>query len=147
MKRFVFTLALLTLILSACGTTTTAAPSPAPTSAPLGGIQVDIEHMVNPTLAYEVPAGEGFVIDATGYDFGIAGGPTAVQVILDGREYLGTWANSAVTQTVRAAELLPPIGFKPLTDFARGAQLIVAVGRTSANGRFEPLWVATVNVR
>ena len=147
MKQFVFIFALLALIFSACGTGNTASPTPAPTEEPLPVIQLDVEHMINPTLAYEIPAGAGFVLDATGYDFGIADGPTAVQVVLENHAFTGAWKSGEKIQIIRAESLLPAAGFKPLTVFPSGKQLIIAVGRISDKGRFEPLWVAVVNVR
>jgi len=146
MKRFAFTLWLV-LVLAACGTNGPSEPTAAPTEVPLPVIQLDVEHMVNPTLSYEIPAGAGFVLDATGYDFGTADGPSMVQVVLDGHAFTGSWPNGETTYTVRAESLLPPAGFKPLTGFPPGKQMILAVGRMSAKGRFEPLWVATVNVK
>ena len=147
MKRFAFIFALLALILSACGTGSTSSPTSAPTEESLPVIQLDVEHMVNPTLAFEIPASAGFILDASGYDFGVTDGPTSVQVVIESHAFIGTWKSGEKIQTIRAASLLPPSGFKPLTGFLSGKQLIVAVGRMSANGRFEPLWVAVVNVK
>ena len=146
MRRFVFILALFALLLSACGGGNVSATA-APTSAPLPVIQLDVEHMINPAMAYEIPAGEGFVLNATGFDFGVADGPSRVQVVMDGHAFTGTWASGETIQTILAASLLPPAGFNPLTGFPSGKQLIVAVGRMSEHNRFEPLWAATVNVR
>ena len=147
MKRFVFIFALLALIFSACGTGNTASPTPAPTEEPLPVIGIDVEHMINPGDAYEIPAGAGFILDGSGYDFGIPDGPSEIQVVLDGHAFTVAWLPGALTQTVRAGSLLPPPGFNPLTGFPSGKQLIIAVGRISDKGRFEPLWVAVVNVR
>ncbi len=145
MKRMIFLLAIVALTLTACGGSN-AAPTLVPTSVPMPVITMDVEHMVNPMLAYEIPAGEGFTLDATSYSFGPTGGPSMIQVVMDGREFTGTWTPGGSVQTVRAASLLPPAGFNPLTGFPAGKQLIIAVGQMSDKGRFEPLWVAVVNV-
>lgn len=147
MKRFVFISVAFALILCACGTESASAPIPAPTEESLPVIQVDAEHMINPSLAYEIPAGPGFVLDVTGFDFGTPQEPTMLQVVLDGRAFTGTWKSGQPLQTVRAEALLPPPGFNPLSGFPSGKQLIIAVGWVSDNGRFEPLWVAVANVR
>jgi hypothetical protein len=147
MKRVLFVWVMFALILSACASDNASVPTLAPTEAPLPVIAIDVEHMINPGVAYEIPAGAGFVLDATGYDFGVAGGPTSVQVVLDSHAFTGIWKSGQITQTVRAESLLPPPGFNPLTGFPSGKQMIIAVGRISDKGRFEPLWVAVVNVQ
>lgn len=146
MKRFAF-IVLLVLVLAACGANGASEPTVVPTDVPLPVIQIDVEHMINPTLAYEIPAGAGFILDASGFDFGVSDGPTSVQVVIENHAYTGIWKSGERIQTVRAESLLPPSGFKPLTGFFSGKQLIISVGKTSANERFEPLWVAVVNVR
>lgn len=147
MKRVLFVWAMFALILSACVADNTPAPTLAPTEAPLPVLAIDVEHMINPNEAYEIPAGAGFILDGSGYDFGIPDGPSEIQVVLDGHAFTGTWLPGALTQAVRAESLLPPPGFKPLTGFPSGKQMIIAVGRISDKGRFEPLWVAVVNVK
>ena len=145
MKRFALSL-LLVFTLAACGANGAPDAVPTPTEMPLPVIAIDVDHMVNPMMAYEIPAGAGFLLDAPGYDFGTADGPSMVQVVMDGHAYTGTWLQGESMQTIRAESLLPPAGFKPLTGFPAGKQLILAVGRMSSKGRFEPLWVASVNV-
>jgi hypothetical protein len=145
MKRLVLLSTLLTLLLSACGSdSTSAAPTPAEESLPI--LVVDADHFLTPNLFYEIPAGAGFVLDASTYVFGTAAGPTAVSVIVDGREYQGRWTAADNIQPVRAAHLVPPPGLKPLSGFAAGKQLIVAIGSLSPQGTFETMWLAAVNV-
>jgi len=146
MKQIIFVFAVLALILSACGTGKTVTPPP-PTEESLPVITLDMEHMINPTLAYEIPAGAGFVLDASRFNFGTPNGPTSIQVVIDNHAFTGTWMTGELVQTVRAESLLPPAGFKPLTGFPAGKQMIVGVGHISDKGRFEPMWVAVVNVQ
>ena len=151
MKRFIILFTLLALSLSACGqgptaTATVIAAAPTLADDALPVIAVDAEHMITPNLAYEIPAGPGFVLDASAYMFGTVSGPTLVQVILEGRVYQGNWTTANNIQVVRAENLLPPPGFKPLTEFPSGKLLIVAIGKLSDTGRFEHMWLASVNV-
>ena len=147
MKHIIFVSTLFALILSACGNAPAVAPTAAPVTVSLPVIQVDTQHMTTPNLAYEIPAGPGFVLDASNYDFGTASGPSVVQVVMNSRAYQGTWASGEKLQAVRAADLTPIAGAKPISNFDSGQQLIVAIGTLSANGRFAPIWVGVVNVK
>jgi len=153
MKRLITLSTLLVLTLSACGgkatpfpTAAIAAPTQALQNESLPVITVDTEHLVSPNLAYEIPSGPGFVLDASAYVFGTPTGPTLVQVILDGQTYTGNWTAANNIQTVRAENLLPPPGFKPLIAFPAGKQIIVVIGRLSDAGRVEHMWLAAVDV-
>jgi hypothetical protein len=146
MKPIVLMGVLIILVLSACGTSDTATvTAPTPVALPL--VSVDLDHMINPTNAYAIPAGEGFILNAAGFDFGIANGPTAIQLSMDGHVYSGVWTKGAVTQEVLASSLLPPAGFMALTGFPAGKKLIVTIGWTSADNRFNGLWSATIIVQ
>jgi hypothetical protein len=145
MKRLFLVPNLLVLLLSACGTTPSAAPTV--TSAPLPVLLVDAEHMIKPGLAYEIPAGEGFVLDASSFDFGTPTGPTTVQVVIKGLIYQTTWMSGATSQAIRAEELLPARGSSHLTVFDAGQELIIAIGSLTNTGRFSPMWVAVVDVK
>ena len=128
MKRFIFLSLLFVLSLSACGTASPVAPTAMPTAAPLPVLQVDSQHMLTPNLAYEIPAGEGFVLDASNYDFGIPGGPTAVEVVIGGLGYQSVWASGATSQTVLATGLTPLSGAAPSQKgFFTGQQLLLSV--------------------
>jgi hypothetical protein len=146
MKRLVILSTLLVLILSACGAEATPTPAPLPTESNLPVIPVDAEHMLKSDMAYDIPAGPGFVLDASTYIFGTATGPTLVRVVMDGREYQGNWTNPENIQTVLAESLLPPPGMQPLTGFPAGKQLIVAIGALNDRGEFDASWVGVVNV-
>ncbi len=141
MKQLLLSSTVFVLFLSACGT------APTEMSASLPVIQVDAAHMINPGLAYEIPAGAGFVLDASSYDFGTSSGPAAVQVVLGGHAYQGNWTSGAVSQSILAAELEPIGGAARLTGFLTGQELIVSIGSLSSKGRFTPMWVAVVDVK
>jgi hypothetical protein len=143
MKRLFLVSAICVLLLSACGTASTAASTVTP--APLPVLQVDAQHMLTPDLAYNISAGEGFVLDASNYDFGTASGPTVVQVVMGGRVYQTNWVSGATSQAIRAVELEPAPGLARLSVFSAGQQLIVAIGSLDAHGQFSPMWVGVVN--
>jgi hypothetical protein len=141
MKNLFFISALL-IVLSACGTAPTA-----PTEVPLPVVLVDSQHMLTPNLAYEIPAGPGFVLDASSHNFGTAVGPSAVQIVLSGRFYQAAWLSGATRMPILAADLKPVTGTTGLAVFSSGQQMIVAIGSISDKGQFNPLWVAVVNVK
>lgn len=143
MKRFVLLSTLFVLLISACGTTSAVSP----TAIPLPVIQVDSAHMTTVNLVYEIPAGEGFVLDASNYDFGLSGEPTMVQVVMKGGVYQAAWSAETANQTIRAADLEPAGSFPRLAGFTSGQQLIVAIGLLTPKGKFSPLWVGVVNIK
>ena len=143
MKRFLLLFPLFVLLLSACETASPAAP----TAIPLPVIQVDAAHMTTVNLAYEIPAGQGFVLNASNYDFGLPGGPTAIQVVMKGRVYQAEWTSGASSQSVLASDLKPLAGSSQLAGFSTGQQLIISIGTLKTDGRFVPKWAAVVNIR
>lgn len=145
MKRLIIILALFASLLSACATAT-ATPAPTSTPAPLPIVVVDSTHMTTANLSYQIPAGSGFVLDASQYDFG-SSTPTAVQVVVGNVFYQSTWAENATQQTVQVSDLKPLFNAKALTAFSSGQQLIVSIGSLTMQGRFKPIWVAVINVK
>jgi hypothetical protein len=147
MKKLLFFFTLM-LILSACGSTpSTPTPTAAPTEVILPVLGVDSQHMRKPDIAYEIPAGPGFILDSSTYDFGVATSPNAVQVVLDGRFYQTVWLEGAMRMPIFAADLAPVNGGRGLTEFPSGKQMIIAIGVLSEKGDFDPMWVAVVNVK
>jgi hypothetical protein len=145
MKRLLLVSTLLVLLFTACGTSSPAIPA-TPTAAPLPVLVVDEQHMTTVNLAYEISAGDGFVLDASNYEFSPAGEPSLVQVVVSGRVFQGNWTSGATSQAVRAATLKPLAGSSQLAGFSAGQQLIISIGYQKTNGRFSPLWVAVVNI-
>lgn len=126
-------------MLSSCTTAT-------PTPDPLPVVIVDQQHMNTAGLAYQIPAGSGFVLDASAYDFG-SSTPRAVQVVSGNLFYQTDWAENAAQQTVLVSDLQPLFNAKPLAAFSAGQQLIVSIGSLTAQGRFQPIWVGVINVK
>ncbi len=144
MKQLFFVLLLLACLLGACNTQ--APVTATATSAPLPVIVVDQQHMDTAGLAYDMSAGDGFVLDASRYDFGPAT-PTAVQVVAGSAIYQTTWTENATQQAVLVSDLNPLLNTKTLTTFSSGQQLIVSIGSLTMQGRFKPLWVAVIDVK
>lgn len=145
MKRLIIVLGLFASLLNAC-TNATTTPAPTVTPAPLPIVTVDSAHMTTANLAYEIPAGVGFVLDASQYDFGSAI-PMAVQVVTGNLFYQSTWTENATQQAVLVSNLQPLLNAKPLSAFSSGQQLIVSIGSLTAQGRFKPIWVAVIDVK
>ncbi|MFT3890424.1 MAG: hypothetical protein QM730_02220 [Anaerolineales bacterium] len=139
MKRVFLALALFSWMISSCTTAT-------PTPDPLPVVSVDQQHMTTAGLEYQIPAGSGFVLDASAYDFG-SSTPMAVQVVTGNFFYQTDWAKNAVQQTILVSDLQPLFNAKPLAAFSAGQQLIVSIGSLSTQGRFKPIWVGVVNVK
>ena len=139
MTRIFLVLILVSWMLSSCATTTS-------TPDPLPVIVVDQQHMNTAGLEYQIPAGSGFVLDASTYDFG-SSTPMAVQVVTGNLFYQTAWAGAATQQTVLVSDLKPLFNANPLTEFSSGQQLIVSIGSLSMQGRFKPIWVGVVNVK
>ncbi len=157
MKRFLSLALLISLFLAACGTPAASAVAAAsaipaaPTQVSLPVVKVDQAHMDTAGLNYVIPAGDGFVFDASDFNFKLPTGqtasPTAIQIITGSRAYQGKWTAGAARQSVLAAELTPMAKAQPLTQFDSGMQLIVSIGVINNFGRYQSLWVAVVNVQ
>ena len=142
MKRLIPALILFPFLLSAC---TTSAPATS-TPAPLPILIVDQQHMTTAGLTYQIPAGNGFVLDASDYDFG-SSTPMAVQVVMGNFFYQMNWAENATRQSVLVSDLQPLFNAKPLATFSAGQQLIVSIGSLNMQGRFKPIWVGVIDVK
>ena len=145
MKRLIILASFACLLISACSTAPSAS-APTSTPVPLPVLVVDEAHMTTVNLAYEIPAGNGFVLDASQYNFG-SSTPMAVQVVTGNLFYQSAWAKNATQQTVLVTDLQPLLNAKPLRAFSAGQQLIVSIGSLSTQGRFKPIWVGVVNVK
>ncbi len=163
MKRLFTFASLISLFLTACGTASTPTVSAtsvssvvptipaALTQVSLPVVKVDQAHMDTSGLNYIIPAGAGFIFDASGFNFklpnGQAASPTAIQIVAGSRAYQSTWTAGATSQTVNAAELTPVANAQPLTQFESGMQLIVSIGLINSFGHYQPLWVAVISVQ
>ena len=97
-------------------------------------------------LTYQIPAGNGFVLDASDYDFG-SSTPMAVQVVTGNLFYQTKWAETATRQSVLVSDLQPLFNAKPLATLSAGQQLIVSIGSLNMQGRFKPIWVGVIDVK
>lgn len=145
MKRFIPAFLIFTFLFGAC-TRATPAPTPTSTSTPLPVVLVDKEHMTTAGLVYQIPAGNGFILDASGYDFGPST-PMSVQVVTGNFFYQMDWAENADKQSILVSELQPLLSAKPLSAFSAGQQLIVSIGSLTMQGRFKPIWVGVIDVK
>ena len=143
MKRLIPALILFPFLLSAC---TTPAPAPTSTPEPLPILIVDQQHMTTAGLTYQIPAGNGFVLDASDYDFG-SSTPMAVQVVTGNFFYQTKWTENATRQSVLVSDLQPLFNAKPLATLSAGQQLIVSIGSLNMQGRFKPIWVGVIDVK
>lgn len=143
MKRLIPALILFPFLLSAC---TTPAPAPTSTPEPLPILIVDQQHMTTAGLTYQIPAGNGFVLDASDYDFG-SSTPMAVQVVIGNFFYQTKWTENATRQSVLVSDLQPLFNAKPLATLSAGQQLIVSIGSLNMQGRFKPIWVGVIDVK
>ena len=142
MKRLIPALIVFLSLLSAC---TTSAPATS-TPAPLPVLVVDQQHMTTAGLTYQIPAGNGFVLDASDFDFG-SSTPMAVQVVTGNLFYQMNWAENATRQSVLVSDLQPLFNAKPLATLSAGQQLIVSIGSLNMQGRFKPIWVGVIDVK
>ena len=142
MKRLIPALIVFLSLLSAC---TTSAPATS-TPAPLPVLVVDQQHMTTVGLTYQIPAGNGFVLDASDFDFG-SSTPMAVQVVIGNFFYQTKWTENATRQSVLVSDLQPLFNAKPLATLSAGQQLIVSIGSLSMQGRFKPIWVGVIDVK
>ena len=143
-------LVVLTLALAACTSSVTATP----VAESLPVLVMDDAHFQNENLAYEIPAGTGFILDSKNYNFKVAvnSGPLVpnylqlVDVAVDGEFYGMEWQSDLSSNAVIADELQPLSGTTPLDGFKPGQTVVVAVGNMT-DGFFTPLWTSTIEVK
>jgi hypothetical protein len=137
------------MALAACSN---ASATPVAESLPV--LVMDDAHFQNENVAYEIPAGNGFILDAKNYTFKVpsnAGPLTAnylqlVDVAVDGEFYGMEWQSEASSNAVTADKLQPLSGTVPLDGFISGQTVVIAVGNMT-DGFFTPLWTATIEVK
>lgn len=143
MMKKILTLALLFCVfLTACGT---------PAGASLPVLTVDQAHMQTPGLDYQIPAGDGFILDASGYEFNIPASMgqaeiNYVEIAVQGKVYGTQWTAPGTDRAVTVEELQPMSGGSPLSGFQSGQQLIVALGVMNG-ARFAAVWSAVIDVK
>lgn len=108
--------------------------------------------------AYEIPAGDGLVLDVTDYTIPIPPElritqPNMIQVVFDRQVYYVIWEAGKTSYPLTAQTLQPLQGLKFFSGFKSGQTVILAIGywdkdrQTTGQVVFYPLWYAIVNVR
>lgn len=107
---------------------------------------------------YRLPAGPGFILDATGYTFRVPldlGGqpPNLIQLVRGaGHAYERPWREGKTRYVITGDTLIPARGCVRLRVFDSGEVLILAIGKfvSSASmlgkGKFYSYWVSMVYV-
>jgi hypothetical protein len=119
--------------------------------------QVEREEGGEPEI-YRLPAGPGFILDATGYTFQVPLGlggqpPNLIQLVRGaGHTYERTWREGKTRYVMTGDTLIPARGCTRLRMFDSGEVLIVAIGKHVApthplgQGTFYPYWVTMIYV-
>jgi hypothetical protein len=152
-KRLI-SLILLAVFVAGCSSTGSSTPA---TGEILPLIKVDDQHLQFTTSAsdspvdYSIPAGKGFLLDATGYQF-IIPNTVAVQppnvirlMVDDNQEYFINWIDGQAQYKVTIDTLKPLAGARILTGFTSGQQIVVAIGRTIGD-QFVVYWAGIANI-
>ena len=150
MFRKILFFVVLTVMLAACNPT----PSVTPAAETLPVLIMDDEHFQDETVVYEIPAGNGFILDGENYTFQVPANSRPlvanyfqlVDVAVDGEFYGMDWQSEAPSNSVTVDKLQPLSGNTSLTGFRSGQTMIVAVGNMT-DGFFIPLWTATIEVK
>ncbi len=112
-------------------------------------------------LRYEITAGDGFVLDVSGYDFTKAPSryrafritrPNSISVgirFYDGmyktNYYYVDWVDNQILFPLTTKTLLPEEGAKPFTGFKSGQSIIIAVGHFDRT--FYPFWGSGADIK
>lgn len=103
---------------------------------------------------YKLSAGEGFVLDATGYPFLIPAeapqvpGPNMIQLSTsDGQVYSHPWDLNLTRYELTGATLVNVDTGQAFPGLVAGQSYLLGVGYLDAGGRFTVLWAAVVDVK
>ena len=148
-RKILFSIALV-MILTACSSSASATPA----AGTLPVLVMDDAHFQDEKTVYEIPAGNGFMLDSQNYTFKIPveAGPVVAnyvqlaQVDKNGGVYGMDWQRADSSHPITAEQLQPLSATKPFDGFKAGQQVVVAVGNMN-EGHFTPLWTATINVK
>ncbi len=128
-------------------------------------IKADNEHLqversdgtVSPE--YEINAGNGFVLDTSGYEIQIPPNlnitqPNMIQIVFDKNNmYYVDWEVGKTSYTFTANTLKPLQRSKPFNGLHSGQKVIIAIGfmddkgQTTGQVAFYPLWYAITNIK
>jgi len=106
-------------------------------------------------LKYQVPKGEGFVLDVSGYKFKIPVSlgiqePNFIMISVEKNQQYGiVWDSSRGGQYVISRETLRPLSDSlPFHGFKKGQEIVIAIGylNTVSNASFYPFWYSFVEI-
>ena len=140
----------LTITLAACSSNASATP----VAESLPVLVMDDAHFQNENVTYEIPAGNGFILDAKNYTFKVPAnaGPLPanylqlVDVAVDGEFYGMEWQSDQSSNAITVDRLQPLSGTSAFGGFKTGQTVVVAVGNMTESF-FTPLWTATIEVK
>jgi len=127
-------------------------------------IKADNEHLQversDGTVApeYEIIAGNGFVLDTSGYEIQIPPNlnitqPNMIQIVLDKNSYYVDWEVGKTSYTFTVETLKPLQSSKSFSRLNSGQKVIIAIGFMDDKGQatgqvaFYPFWYAIINVK
>ena len=148
-SRILFSITL-TMILTACSSS--ASVTPATQTLPV--LIMDDAHFQDKNTVYEIPAGNGFILDSQNYTFKVPAnaGPVIAnyvqlaQVDVNGEVYGMEWQSAESSHAITNEQLQPLSGAKAFDGFKTGQEVVIAVGNMN-EGHFTPLWTATIDVK
>lgn len=160
LKVLGFTLALLALAVFGCQKLEKTQAKPTDILTELPVVLVDADHMQvkhadgKTPLVYDIPAGDGLILDATNYEFRAPKGqkdtpPQKIQLIVDKQGYYTNWLPGETIYTLSSKTLIPLPQALPFKGLAAGTQVILAIGYVVESGgqrTFKPQWGAIANV-
>ena len=101
---------------------------------------------------YEVPSGNGFTVDATGYPFLIpmeapeVPGPNMIQLTTaDGAVFNHPWNMQNTRYELSSENLINPVDGAKFPGLAAGESYLLGIGYLDGEGRFTVLWAAVVD--
>ncbi len=109
-------------------------------------LKVDAAHYRRENYYYQIPAGKGFVLDASNYKFenGSFGDPNYVRVQVGHHLYSQRWNPEMLRQSVTVDKLQPVAGTTPLNKFDPNTQVVVTIGEMNNRGSFHPFWSGVI---
>lgn len=164
-KYFLLIVVIAAVIVSSCQSPSGVSTMPSTSENNLPVINADNEHLQiersdgTEPPEYEISAGNGFVLDTSGYEIQIPHNlnitqPNMIQIVLDNEKmYFVNWEIGKTSYTFTAETLMPIQNSKPFGGLQSGQKVIIAIGFMDEQGKFTgqiafyPLWYAIVNIK
>ena len=125
-------------------------------------LKVDAEHLqmqhagAKP-VDYQLPPGNGVILDATGYEFPIPAAlnltaPDTVQIVIGkGQMYTAEWKPVDGKQLLDATTLTPVAHAPPFTGYPAGSTIAIGIGHAvktdGPKQQFQVIWVGMAQVK